>query len=229
EGEIPAEVDATLAAWRASPSLSVVPETVGGSDRFVDRLLPGILVMFLMFAVSLNAQTLVEDRRIGILERLLATPLTLGQLFAGKFLSGIVRAMAQAILLLSLAFIVLRVAGAGGFFQALVIALVVAAAVSAFGLIIAAVSRTRDQATWFAVIVTMFMTIFGGTFFPVDGPLDIVSRITLNRYAIDAMEGVISRGETLGAFWVELAVLGGVAAVCLAVARPLFRVAGATK
>ena len=228
--EIPAQVDAAMAAWRTSPQVATASETVGGSDRFVDRLLPGILVMFLMFAVALNAQTLVEDRRIGTLERLLTTRLSLGQLFMGKFLSGIARAMAQAVILLTLAFIVLRMAGAGSFFQALVVALLVAAAVSAIGLVIAAVARTRDQAAWIAVVVTMFMTIFGGTFFPVgSGALDYLSRATFSRYAIDAMEGVISRGESLGAFGVELAVLAGVTVVGLVVARALFKATGETR
>ncbi len=213
-----------LAESRARPTVTVRSRAVGGSEEFVDRLLPGILVMFLMFAVTLGSQTIVEDRRIGTLERLATTRLTLGQLFAGKFIAGLLRATVQTLVLLSLGFAVLQVAGPGQYFQVLVFCLLVSAAVSAIGLAIGALATNRDQAIWASVVVTMFMTVFGGTFFPTSGgALDILSRITLNRYAIDAIDGMISAGESLGSQGLEAAVVGGTTVVALAIARWGFR------
>ena len=209
-----------LAESRARPAITVRSRAVGGSEEFVDRLLPGILVMFLMFAVTLGSQTIVEDRRIGTLERLATTRLTLGQLFAGKFIAGLLRATVQTLVLLSLGFVVLQVAGPGQYFQVLVFCLLVSSAVSAIGLAIGALATNRDQAIWASVVVTMFMTVFGGTFFPTSGgALDILSRITLNRYAIDAIDGMISGGESLGNQGLEAAVVAGTTIVALAIAR----------
>ncbi len=213
-----------LAESRGRPAVTVDARAVGGSEEFVDRLLPGILVMFLMFAVTLGSQTIVEDRRIGTLERLATTRLTLGQLFAGKFIAGLLRATFQTLVLLSLGFAVLQVAGPGQYFQVLVFCLLVSAAVSAIGLAIGALATNRDQAIWASVVVTMFMTVFGGTFFPTSGgALDILSRITLNRYAIDAIDGMISGGESLGNQGLEAAVVAGTTLVALAIARWGFR------
>ena len=213
-----------LAESRARPAITVRSRAVGGSEEFVDRLLPGILVMFLMFAVTLGSQTIVEDRRIGTLERLATTRLTLGQLFAGKFIAGLLRATVQTLVLLSLGFVVLQVAGPGQYFQVLVFCLLVSSAVSAIGLAIGALATNRDQAIWASVVVTMFMTVFGGTFFPTSGgALDILSRITLNRYAIDAIDGMISGGESLGNQGLEAAVVAGTTIVALAIARWGFR------
>ena len=194
----------------------------------MNRVLPGILVMILMLAVTLSAQTLVEERRSGTLERLLTTQLTSNQLFLGKFLAGIARAMFQAIVLLGLAFIVLRPGGLDAFLLTLAISFLLAAAVSAIGLVISALARTRDQASWAAVSVTMFMTVFGGTFFDLvpGSALEMLSRFTLNRYAIDAIGGVVDGAETLIAQGTELAVMGGVMVGGLLVARLLFRSAG---
>ena len=181
--------------------------------------------MFLMFAVTMSAQSLVEERSIGTLERLMTTRLGVNQLFAGKFISGMLRAMVQALVLLTLAFVVLRVGDAIDFAELLILSAFVAAAVSAVSLVIGAFARTRDQATWAAVVFTMFMTVFGGTFFDVSaGPLELLSRFTINGHAIDAMASVLSAGESLAHQSLEMAIMAGVTIVGLAAARALFKV-----
>ena len=150
--------------------MGVETRWVGGeaSDQ-TDRLVPGLLVMFLMFAVTLGAQALVEERQNGTLERLMTTRLGVNQLFIGKFLASVLRAIVQALILLSLAFTVLGIGDAIDFVELMIFSVLVAIAVSAIGLVIGSAARTRDQATWAAVFFTMFMTVFGGTFFDVAG------------------------------------------------------------
>ena len=187
--------------------------------------------MFLLFSVTIGAQTLIEDRRIGTLERLVTTRLSLEQLFVGKFLAGLSRGMLQVMVLMGLAFLVFRVAGPLVFLQSMVLAIVVAASASALGLTIATLARSQEQATWSAVFFTMFMTIFGGTFFPVPdtGVLGILSRFTLNKYAINAFEGILNGTSTLADQWFEIALLGGVTLVGLVIARTQFRISAAVK
>ena len=217
-------VRAMIAGSQEMPAVVVESRAVGGSDEFVDRLLPGILVMFLMFAVTLSSQAIVDDRRLGTLERLMTTRLTLWEMFGGRFLAGVLRALLQTLVLLSLGFAALQVGGGGQYLQVLVMCLLVSAAVSAIGLAIGALCTSRDQAIWASVVVTMFMTVFGGTFFPTSGgAMDTLSRTTINRYAIDAMDGIISGGETLAGQGPEAAVIAGFALVALAVARWGFR------
>lgn len=238
-GIAPARIDAAvsdrLAEERANPSLGVVTRVVGGDGggdadgvNQVARMVPGMMVMFLMFALTLGAQTLVEERQNRTLERLMTTRLSVNGLFAGKFLAGVLRATTQAGILLALAFVALRIGGATEFAQSLAFSVLVAATVSALGLTIGSVARTRDQAIWSAVAITMFMTVFGGTFFDVsgNGALDALSRITLTRYAIEAMFGILSGGESLVEQWLGAAVMAGSAVALLIVARVMFRVAG---
>ena len=226
EGEIDAMFDRRLALSRLEPSVGVSVRGLGEAEDvdILNRLMPGVTVMFLMFAVTVSAQTLVEERRIGTLERLLTTRLGINQLFAGKFLSGMLRATFQAVILLGLGFAALRIGDVSDFVQLIAFSVLIAAAVSAVGLVIGAAARTRDQAVWAAVFFTMFMTIFGGTFFAVaDGPLAVVARFTINHYAIEAMEGILSSGASLSAEVVGLGVMIGVTVVGLVVARTLFR------
>ena len=229
---IEAEVDNQVALLRSSPPVVVEvrrpgedPEE-GPNDDLFSRLLPGLIVMFVMFSVTLAAQAMVEDRRTGTLERLMTTRLGVNQLFLGKLLSGVLRAMFQTVVMLSLAFIVFQPGGPLAFIELLAFALLAAAAFTGVSLVIGAVARTRNQAAWAAVFFTLVMVVFSGTFFQItEGTLmHSISRATINAYAIDAMQNIIGRGEHLGQQWLEMAVMAGVAAVGLAAARLLFRI-----
>ncbi len=195
-------------------------------DELFSRLLPGLIVMFVMFSVTLAAQAFVEDRRTGTLERLMTTRLGVNQLFVGKLLSGILRAMFQTVVMLSLAFVVFRPGGPLAFVELLAFSLLAAAAFTGVSLVIGAVSRTRNQAAWSAVFFTLVMVVFGGTFFQIaEGSLmEAISKATINAYAIDAMQNIIGKGEHLGQQWLEMAVMAGVAVVGLTIARLLFRI-----
>ena len=195
-------------------------------DELFSRLLPGLIVMFVMFSVTLAAQAFVEDRRTGTLERLMTTRLGVNQLFVGKLLSGILRAMFQTVVMLSLAFVVFRPGGPLAFVELLAFSLLAAAAFTGVSLVIGAVARTRNQAAWSAVFFTLVMVVFGGTFFQIaEGSLmEAISKATINAYAIDAMQNIIGKGEHLSQQWLEMAVMAGVAVVGLTIARLLFRV-----
>ena len=218
--QVPAEA-------RTRPPVEVVTESMHVREASrLDRLFAGIVVMFLLFSATLGARALIEERRSGTLERLMTTQVSAGELFIGKFLAGVGRTMVQSFVLLGLAFAVLGVAGPVAFLQCLVLTLVVAAAVTSVGLVIAALARTDEQAAFAAVFVTMIMSVFGGTFFPTSGAgwLDALGRFTLNKYATDAFVGLLGETANLADQWVELAVLGAVAIAGLAVARTMFRV-----
>ncbi len=229
---IEAEVGAQLASLRTDPPVVVVVRRPGqdmeeGSNSgLFSRLLPGLIVMFIMFSVTLAAQALVEDRRNGTLERLMTTRLGVNQLFIGKLLSGVTRALLQTVVMLSLAFIVFRPGGPLAYVELLAFAMLAATAFTGVSLVIGAVARTRNQATWAAVFFTLLMVVFSGTFFEItEGSLmHTISRATINAYAIDAMQNIIAQGEHLAQQWLEIAVMVGVAVVGLTAARLLFRI-----
>jgi len=208
------------------PLVEVAEETVGSNPNPVEQFLPGIITMFVLFAISLGAQSIVQERRLGTLERLMTTRLSVGQLFLGKFQAGILRGFLQTLVLLVLSYMVFQLFTPVSFLESLAIAFVFAAAASSLGLVIGSVARTEDQAVWIAVFMTMSMVMVSGTFFPVsEGTvLETISRVSVNTYANTALKTVISRGGSLADVWMELVVLVGVALVGLAVSRLLFRV-----
>jgi len=211
---------------RESPVVSVSEETVGASSDPVNLFLPGIVTMFVLFAITLSARAIVEERRKGTLERLLTTRLSVGQLFVGKFLASVSRGFVQTLILLILAYIVFQLFTPLSFIECLVIALVFAAAASALGMVIAAIARSEDGATWIAVFFTMVMVMLGGTFFEISegSVLYTISQFSINTYANSAFKTIIAEGGSLANLGLELGVLAGVAVVGLVLSRILFKV-----
>ena len=227
EAQIAATVGALMEQASAAPAIAVESRAVGEEEDALDRLIPGVLTMFLMFAATISAASIIVERKAGTLERLLTTRLSVNQLFVGKFLASVGRAMVQVLILLSLAFAILRVADAAAFAQVVVFSLLIAAAVSSLGLVVAGMARTEEQATWGAVFLTMTMTVFGGTFISVGetGVLAFLSRLTLNKYAIDAIHDILTGSGGLAEQGPEAAILGGIAVIGFVVARVAFRTA----
>ena len=225
EAQIVATVGALVEQAAAAPAIAVEKRAVGAEEDALDRLIPGVLTMFLMFAATISAASIIVERNAGTLERLLTTRLSVNQLYVGKFLASVGRAMVQSLILLSLAFAVLRVGDAAVFAQVVAFSLLIAAAVSSLGLVVAGLARTQDQATWGSVFLTMTLTVFGGTFISVGetGVLAFLSKLTLNKYAIDAIRDMLTGSGGLAGQWPEAAILAGIAVVGFVVARATFR------
>lgn len=234
-GISPQQIDITvqqfLAEEKSSPTITINETPVGSSPDPVNQFLPGIMTMFVLFAVNLTAQSLVDERRKGTLERLLATRLRTGELFAGKFMAYMARGFVQTAILLLLAYIVFRLFTPLSFLEALVLALIYSAACSTIGLIIGSLSKTQNQATWISVFFTMLMVMLSGTFVPVsEGTvLGTLSRFSINTYANEAFRTLISQGGTLADVKTQIFVLLGIAAVGLMLSRLLFRTTQAAK
>jgi ABC-2 type transport system permease protein len=223
--EIDAAVRKYLDRERLTPAIAVNEEVVGGTADLVNQYLPGIVTMYVLFALTMGARAIVEERRRGTLERLLTTRLSVGGLFFGKYLAAIGRGFVQTVILLSLAYAVFQMFTPVTFLESLFIILVYTAAASALGLIIASISRTEEAANWIAVVFTMFMVMLGGTFFTVEpgSVFYTLGRISINSYANEALRKVIAEGSTLGDVMIPLAIFVGVGAVALVISRLIFK------
>ncbi len=231
QDRIDAAVTQYLDEERQTPALGVTEEVVGGTTDLVNQYLPGIVTMYVLFALTLSARVIVEERRKGTLERLLTTRLTAGELFFGKYIASVARGFVQTLILLALAYAVFQMFTPVTFFESLFIILVFTAAASALGLVIASVARTEEGASWIGVVLTMFMVMLGGTFFQVQPGTVIYSlgRISINTYANEALKKIIAEGGTLGGALVPLAIFIGVAVVGLIISRLIFKAVPGSK
>jgi ABC-2 type transport system permease protein len=231
EDRIDVTVTQLLEEERQKPTVGVTEEVVGGSADVVNQYLPGIVTMYVLFALILGTQVIVEERRKGTLERLLTTRLSVGELFFGKYMAAIARGFVQTLILFALSYAVFQMFTPFSFLASLFIVLVFTAAASALGLIIASIARTAEGANWIGVVFTMFMVMLGGTFFQVDKGtiLYTLGRASINTYANEALKKVIAEGGSLGDTVIPLAVFVGVAVVGLIISRLLFKAVPGSK
>jgi ABC-2 type transport system permease protein len=224
--QIETTVERLFDEQQEDPTVAVTEESIGSSPDLVNQYLPGIITMYVLFAIMLGARTLVEERQLGTLERLLTTRLTVGQLFAGKFIAGMSRGFIQTLILMLLSYAVFQIFTPLSFVSSLLVAIVFTGAASALGLVLASAVRTPDQATWMGVFITVAMFMIAGTFFPIEegSVMQILSWFSVNTYANNAFTTLIAEGGSLADLGFELGVLAGVIVVGLLLSRYLFKV-----
>ena len=174
-----------------------MPGEAAGGTRFFDYFYPGILVLVLLFAAIFSTISLIEDRREGFLQGVLAAPVPRFAIVAGKVGGGATLAWMQAAPLLLLAplagvpwntLATLRAAGV------LALAAVELAAVG-----FAFAWRTSSVQGFHAVMNLLLMPLWllSGAFFPpsaAPGWLAAVMRVNPLTYAVAAVRGALDAG-----------------------------------
>lgn len=208
----------------------IAPPERGAEVGFMQaQAVGGIAVMMLMFGMVACGSTLLSERESGTLRRLLASPMPPSGLLLGKFLFTFLIGLVQLLLL----FLIGEAAFGIGVFRApislFVHTLAVAAAVTSFGLLIAAWARTAKQAEGVSTLVILVMSCLGGSWFPLQAfalpaPVEVAMKSTLTHWAVSGYQGIFWHGQswTDPAMLRKLAVLLGFALVAGAAARWLF-------
>ncbi|RIK19113.1 MAG: hypothetical protein DCC51_09440 [Anaerolineae bacterium] len=185
---------------------------------------PAMALLFLMYAVTLGARTLLSERREGTLARMLAAPVTNGQVLGGKvagiFLGGFIQ-MAVLILLSTTLFQL----NWGNPLGVLLVIASAALAATGWGLLIAAVSTNSGQVSGLGMALTLIFGILGGSFVPgmqMGSLLERAGSITPNKWAMDGFMA-LAAGDGLPAIIVPVAALLAMAAILFIISAALFR------
>ena len=203
------------------------------TDDPVTTFAPAIVAFFAYFFVYiLTGVSFLRERTGGTLERLMATPVTRGEVVLGYTLGfGLFATIQVAVLMLwalgSLhigalgplpAFSIgLGIAANGSPILAFVVVVLLAVGAVSLGIFLSTFARTELQIIQFIPIVLAPQFLLSGVLFPVSSLPSIlrplVAIMPLN-YAVDGLRQVFIRGADLGvpALQVDLAVLGIVAA-----------------
>lgn len=164
------------------------------------RLVGGYAIMFLLFAVSGASISLFEEKKSGIIMRLLSTPTTRGQILLSKFLFGVVFGLMQITTLFIVGHLLYDLELSKHFLPLLVVSLCAASACSAFGMFVAAVSRTQSAAHGLNTLLVLTMSAIGGAWFPVSFMPEFIQRIskcTLVYWSVEGFTSVLWAGQGL--------------------------------
>jgi ABC-2 type transport system permease protein len=154
----------------------------------------------------------------------LAAPVTAGQVLGGKvggiFLGGFLQ-LGALILLTTLLFQL----NWGNPLSVLLLVIAAALAATGWGLLIAAAAGNAGQVNNLGMALTLLFGILGGSFVPLNdawSALDLLSRITPNRWALDGFVA-LAEGQPAAAVFGPIAALLVMAAALFAIAALLFR------
>ncbi len=182
----------------------------------------GIGVMFLLFTAAGAGGALIEEAESGTLDRILSTRVSMTKLLLGKllYLAGIATVQLTVMFLWGALFFGLEFWNhVPGF---LVMTVATALAASTFGLLLAAICRSRMQLVALSNLLILVMSALGGSMFPrflMPEGMQKIGLITLNAWALDGFQKVFWREEPLWNLWPQVTVLVAVALLFFGVAR----------
>ncbi len=209
------------------PLFEIERRPTGGDDlRNIDYLLPGILAMALMQLGLFGSLRLVGLRERGILRQLGATPLPREMLVAAEVLVRMSLALVQALVIISVGYLVFDVAVLGSWWKVVGIVLLGAGLFVSMGYMLTSFVRTEESGQGIIQLVQFPMMFLSGIFIPVDVMpafvRPIVSAIPLT-YLGDALRQVMAGTPPMYPMGTNLAVLSAWLIGSLLVAVQLFR------
>ena len=229
-GLSPADVRAPLdeAAIRSriafEPKIRLTKQEIPVAQPSVgfQRSVPSYLIMFqLMSLLTFGSVILIAERRAGQLRRVLVAPVTPPELVLGKFLSRFTWSWLQVAVLLGvgLALYHVKFGAHPGALLAVLTAYTVCC--TALGLLFASLFRNPDKAGGMGSLLTMAMAALGGCWWPLEivpGWMHKLAFALPTGWGFDGLNRVMALDADLAQISTHVAVLLGVAAVCLPLA-----------
>jgi ABC-2 type transport system permease protein len=174
----------------------------GGPDyTLLDYLAPVLIAVFAFFFIFLLATvSFLRERTSGTLERLLATPLTRGELVLGYLGGFALFALLQALVILAFTVFVLKVQYRGNLATIFLVEAVLVVGAVSLGLAISAFARNELQAVQFVPLVLVPQLFLSGLLVPVDQLNDVLralSTVMPLTYANEALRSVMVKGYAL--------------------------------
>jgi len=186
----------------------------------------GIAVMFIMFSATGSGGALIEETEAGTLERVLTTGLGMNGLLLAKWLYSMSLACMQITVMFVWGMLVFHLPLVEHLPGFVVMTLCTAAAAAAFGLVLATLSRTRQQLAGLANLIVLSLNALGGSMFPrflMSDGLQRASLVGFNAWALDGYIKVFWRDVPLAGLLPQVGALIGFTALFLGLARRLAR------
>jgi len=155
---------------------------------------PGVLAMAVLFTAMFSAASIVWDREFGFLREMLVAPVSRGAIVIGKCLGGATVAGFQGVIMILIAGLVSVPYSPVMILEVLVLQLLLAFALTAFGVMMAA--RMSQMQSFMALMQMVIMPLFfiSGALFPVSGLptwLSVLNRLDPITYAVDPIRRAV--------------------------------------
>jgi ABC-2 type transport system permease protein len=181
---------------------------------------PGVMAQAAMFIAIFYGLSVIWERDVGQLQRLLATPLSRSSIVLGKAAGACVRALVQAVLLLA----VLAVAGIAvrwsltGVLGTLAMLTLGTAAFACMSMLLAAVIKERERFMGVGQLIMMPLFFASSALYPLaimPGWLRAVARVNPLTYEVQGLRQMLVGVGGAGVVWLDFLVVAVFFAVML--------------
>jgi ABC-2 type transport system permease protein len=221
---------AALADPLAEEMIVLKEQNLTGSRLAVtafEQNVPGFSIMFVLMAVIFGTSAGMHDERDwGTLPRLLVAPAGFTWMLIGKLGARYVLGVAQMIILLLWGHHVFGISLGSSPIAFVVLALAIVFPTVAMGLLVAGLSRSREQTQPLSLALVMVLSGLGGLWWPQSIEpewMQSISPIVFTTWAMQGMNDLVLRDRGLGALAQPMLVLFGYGLLTLAIGIRLFR------
>ncbi|HYZ92761.1 MAG TPA: ABC transporter permease [Actinomycetota bacterium] len=176
---------------------------------------PAMAIFFLFFTTSFASRSLLAERELGTMTRVLASPIRRSSVILGKALAG----FAVGVSTLAVMFVVFGVALGISWGDPVAIGILsIATVLAVMGVtsIVQSLAKTQQQADAYSTVVSMTFALVGGSFFPLSQMPAVAQRLSYiapNAWALRGFSDIIYDGAHLSDLGVHLTVILAFAAV----------------
>lgn len=192
-----------------------------------DYNVPAVIgAIMLLVALLLTSLAIVREREIGTLEQLQVSPLTAGELIAGKTIPFAVIGLADMLLVTTVAVLWFGIPLVGSVALLLLAGVLFLLAALGLGLLISTAASTQQEAFMVSFLVYMPSMLLSGFMFPVTSMPEAFQWLTLLnplRHFLEIVRGVFLKGVGLSTLWPQYVALLLMGAGVLAFATARFR------
>ncbi len=220
-----AELRDTVRERLESPAMTVraaeaATEAAFAYDMRVHTLI-GMGLFFATFTAMFSVSNLLEDRRLGVWDRVIQSATPRGAMYSGHLIFSFLLGLVQILIVFLLFNLVFGVDLGQNWPGVFVTIALFTLAVVALGLFLAGLVKNTQQLSVLIPIVAVSSAMLGGAYWPIEivsnQLLLTLSRFVPIRYALDALKGIIYYDYG----WSQLASLYGVLALFIIVLMAL--------
>lgn len=177
--------------------LRVLPS---GSGDYLQFLTPGVLAQSVVFVAIFYGLMLVWERDLGMLNKLLSTPVPRSSIVVGKAFSAGVRSLFQAVVVLILALIIRVNLNLTPFTVLGVLLIIVLSGMcfSSLSMLLASLLRTRERMMGIGQAITMPLFFASSAIYPIGimpDWLKVIAGVNPLSYVVDAMRALLITGQ----------------------------------
>lgn len=197
--------------------VKVEKEQLVGKDfanPMATRSVGGWAMMFLLFTITGSATSLLDEKKSGVMIRILSAPVSRTQILWGKYLYNMSLGLLQLSVMFIFGFFIFKIDIFSNLLNLALIILASSTACTAFGMLLASLVKTTKQADGWGTFLILMMSAVGGAWFPVSfmpEGIQFFSKLTLVYWSVEGFLAVLWRGAGFMEIWHYLAILFGIA------------------